>query len=99
MTARQDPSHLVVGFLQRAHGIKGEIFVKILTDHPGSVFAPGVVLYPGGARDDEPDPDLPPLATSSRPSRTWSLWRTVRSSIISSWAWRSAPSMERTWGR
>lgn len=70
MTARQDPSHLVVGFLQRAHGIKGEIFVKILTDHPGSVFAPGVILYPGGARDDEPDPDLPPLRVeSTRPFR------------------------------
>ena len=61
MTARRDPSHLVVGFLQRAHGIKGEIFVNVLTDHPESVFAPGVVLYPGGADADEPDPDLPPL--------------------------------------
>ncbi|MDX1646732.1 MAG: ribosome maturation factor RimM [Longimicrobiales bacterium] len=61
MTARRDPSHLVVGYLQRAHGVHGEIFVAILTDHPESAFAPGVVLSPGEADEDEPSPDLPPL--------------------------------------
>lgn len=66
MTARQDPSHLVVGFLQRAHGVNGEIFVKVLTDHPESVFAAGVILSPGDARDDEPDPDLPPLRVEAK---------------------------------
>ncbi|MDH3272258.1 MAG: ribosome maturation factor RimM [Gemmatimonadota bacterium] len=59
--ARRDPSHLVVGHLDRAHGIKGEILVSILTDHPEDVLAPGVVLSLGPADADEPDYDLPPL--------------------------------------
>lgn len=68
--ARPDPSHLVVGFLNRPHGVEGEIFVTPLTDHPESVFAPGVVLSLGDARSDEPDPDLPPLRVeSARPYR------------------------------
>lgn len=68
--ARPDPSHLVVGFLNKAHGIKGEMYVSLLTDHPESVFASGVVLSLGGADDDEPDPDLPPLRVdTTRPFR------------------------------
>lgn len=58
---RRDPSHLVVGHLNKAHGTKGDFFVWPLTDHPESVFAPGVVLSLGEERDDEPNPDLPPL--------------------------------------
>lgn len=69
--ARTDPSHLVVGFLNRPHGVEGEIFVTPLTDHPGSVYAPGVVLSLGDGGSDEPDPDLPPLRIeSARPYRT-----------------------------
>lgn len=63
--ARTDPSHLVVGFLNRPHGIGGEIFVTPLTDYPESVYAPGVVLSMGDGRSDEPDPDLPPLRVES----------------------------------
>jgi len=58
---RRDPSHLVVGQLNKPHGTKGEIYVWPLTDHPERAFAPGVVLSLGGASDDEPNPDLPPL--------------------------------------
>lgn len=58
---RLDPTHLVVGHLSKAHGTKGEILVRPLTDHPESTFAPGVVLFMGGADDERPDPDLPPL--------------------------------------
>lgn len=66
--ARRSPSHLVVGHLSKPHGTKGEMYVWPLTDHPESAFAPGVVLSLGGASDDEPDPDLPPLRIeSSRP--------------------------------
>jgi 16S rRNA processing protein RimM len=58
---RKDPSHLVVGHLNKPHGTKGEFFVWPLTDHPESVFAPGVVLSLGEPDDEEPNPDLPPL--------------------------------------
>lgn len=55
----------MVGHLNKPHGTKGEIFVWPLTDHPGSVFSPGVVLSLGAMADDEPDPDLPPLRVES----------------------------------
>jgi 16S rRNA processing protein RimM len=41
---------LVVGAVQKPHGIKGELFVRVETDHPGAVFAPGRVLRLGDAR-------------------------------------------------
>lgn len=63
--ARRSPSHLVVGHLSKPHGTRGEIYVWPLTDHPESAFAPGVVLSLGGAADDSPDPDLPPLRVAS----------------------------------
>lgn len=70
------PSHLVVGFLNKPHGIKGEMYVSPLTDHPESVFASGVVLSLGGPDDDEPDPDLPPLRVeTTRPFRSGLLVR------------------------
>ena len=63
------PRHLVVGHLNKAHGIKGEVFVWPLTDHPRSTFAPGVVLFLG----DGEGLVLPELPTrriqSSRPYR------------------------------
>ena len=62
---RRDPTHLVVGHLAKPHGTKGEFFVWPLTDHPGSVFAPGVVLWLGEDDSDEPNYDLPPLRVES----------------------------------
>ena len=65
---REDPRYLVVGHLNKPHGIQGEIFVWPLTDHPESVYAPGVVLSVGDETDDQPDPDLAPLrVVSARP--------------------------------
>lgn len=67
---RTDPGFLVVGHLARAHGIRGEIFVWPLTDHPEGTFAPGVVLHPGDGEARAPDPSLPPLrVVSARPFR------------------------------
>lgn len=67
---RRDPRFLVVGHLNKPHGTKGELFVWPLTDHPESVFAPGVVVSLGDPEDDEPDPDLPPLSIEAvRPFR------------------------------
>lgn len=62
---RSDPSHLVVGHLNKPHGIRGEFFVWPLTDHPESSFAPGVVLWLGDEDSDEPNYDLPPLRVES----------------------------------
>lgn len=40
---------LIVGAVQKPHGIKGELFVRVETDHPGTIFAPGRVLRLGDA--------------------------------------------------
>ena len=58
---REDPRFLVVGHLNKPHGTKGELFAWPLTDHPESVYAPGVVLSSGDEKGKEPDPELPPL--------------------------------------
>ena len=61
--AADEPAFLVVGYVRRPHGIRGELFVESLTDHPGDVFVPGVVLRPG--EDDQPDPAAEPLTIES----------------------------------
>lgn len=67
---RHGPRHLVVGHLVKAHGTRGELFARPLTDHPGDEGPFGVVVLLGGASEDEPDPDLPPLRIESvRPFR------------------------------
>ena len=58
---REEPPFLVVGRVGRAHGTRGELFVAELTDHPGTVFVPGVVLRLGDREGVAPDLDLPPL--------------------------------------
>lgn len=68
--ARSEPSYLVVGHLNKAHGTKGELFVWPLTDHPEGTFAPGVVLYLGDQTGNQPDPERPSLVVeSARPFR------------------------------
>ena len=42
--------YLIVGVVQKPHGIKGELFVRVETDHPQAVFHPGRVLRLGDAR-------------------------------------------------
>ena len=65
-----DPSYLVVGHLNKAHGTKGELFVWPLTDHPEGTFAPGVILHLGDDTGNAPDPTRPSLSVeSSRPFR------------------------------
>lgn len=55
--------YLVVGYVEKPHGTRGEVAVRVLTDHPEGVFRPGVVLR--GSRDGRaPDPDFPPLRIS-----------------------------------
>jgi 16S rRNA processing protein RimM len=56
-----DPRHLVVGHVNKPHGTKGELFVWPLTDHPESVYAPGVRLLVADETGSEPDAELAPL--------------------------------------
>jgi 16S rRNA processing protein RimM len=43
-------SFLIVGGIQKPHGIRGELFVRVETDRPDEVFAPGRVLVLGDER-------------------------------------------------
>ena len=43
------PEHLIVGTVQKPHGIKGELFVKLDTDRPEEVFRAGRILLLGDA--------------------------------------------------
>jgi len=65
---RTDPGFLVVGHLDKPHGIQGEFVVSLHTDHPEANFASGVVLFPAGPDGLRPDDDVPPLRIErSRP--------------------------------
>jgi 16S rRNA processing protein RimM len=44
------PGVLIVGTVQKPHGIRGELMVKLETDHPDTVFTPGRVLALGDDR-------------------------------------------------
>ena len=37
----RDPDYLVVGHLAKAHGTRGEVLIRLLTDEPEQVFEPG----------------------------------------------------------
>ena len=37
----QQPEHVIVGRVRKAHGIRGEVVVEVLTDDPATVFATG----------------------------------------------------------
>ena len=70
MSDHAAPGHLVVGFVSKPHGIRGEVFIQSLTDHPGGAFAPGVVLRVAGADGREPAPDAAPMRVeASRPQK------------------------------
>ena len=51
---------LLVGRVRKAHGIRGELVVELLTDAPGAVYAPGRRLFAGTA-DGRLDPRGQPL--------------------------------------
>lgn len=42
-----DTDLLVVGRVRRAHGIRGEVVVELITDEPDAVFAPGCRVFAG----------------------------------------------------
>lgn len=64
---QEEPRHLVVGHISKAHGTRGEVFIWPLTDNPDEVFAPGEevrLATPDGG--PEPDPDEPPLVVERK---------------------------------
>ncbi len=67
------PDFLVVGHLSKAHGIKGELYIWPLTDHPESTFSPGVEFRVSDVTGDRPSDFFPSLEIEeSRPyKRGW----------------------------
>lgn len=67
------PEFLIVGFVSKPHGIRGEVYVHPLTDHPEGSFAPGVVLRSAVGEGRRPDSQAPPLRIeAARPfQRGW----------------------------
>ena len=56
-----EPDFLVVGHLNRVHGIKGEIYVWPLTDHPSTTYREGVVLRVSDPEGERPSDRFPSL--------------------------------------
>ena len=52
--AGDEPEFLIVGSVQKPHGIKGELFVRLETDRPDAVFSAGraLILGDGEGRDE-----------------------------------------------
>lgn len=66
----EHPPYLVVGHLNKAHGVRGEVFVWPLTDYPRSHFAPGVVHHQADEAGRAPSATASPLVLESvRPYR------------------------------
>ena len=71
-----DPEFVVVGRVGRPHGVRGQLFVRSLTDRPEATFSPGTTLLPADAGGSRPDPGERPLAVAaSRPYRDGLLLR------------------------
>ena len=47
-----DPAYLIVGRVRKAHGIRGEVVVELLTDEPDAIFASGRRVFAGTATGD-----------------------------------------------
>lgn len=43
----RDTTHAIVGRVRRAHGVRGEVVVQLLTDAPDAIFAPGARVFAG----------------------------------------------------
>lgn len=45
-------SHAIVGRVRRAHGVRGELYLEVMTDAPDAIFAPGARLFAGTTAGD-----------------------------------------------
>lgn len=57
------PPLVIVGRIRRAHGIRGEVLVEVMTDSPDAIFAPGARLFAGTIAGD-PAPNRPELVVA-----------------------------------
>ena len=57
------PSLVIVGRIRRAHGIRGEVLVELMTESPDAIFAPGARVFSGTVHGD-PSPDGQALVVS-----------------------------------
>jgi 16S rRNA processing protein RimM len=46
------PEFIIVGRIRKAHGIRGEVVVEVITDVPDAVFAPGRRVFAGTTSGD-----------------------------------------------
>jgi 16S rRNA processing protein RimM len=46
------PAFIIVGRVRKAHGIRGEVVVEMLTDAPDAVYAPGRRVFAGNTAGD-----------------------------------------------
>jgi 16S rRNA processing protein RimM len=46
------PEFIIVGRVRKAHGIRGEVVVEVITDEPDAVFAPGRRVFAGTVAGD-----------------------------------------------
>ncbi|HUF29084.1 MAG TPA: ribosome maturation factor RimM [Gemmatimonadaceae bacterium] len=71
------PAHLIVGRVRRAHGLRGDIVVEVLTDAPDAIFAPGRRVI-GGTTDGELGEATPLEIESASPFKDGLLITRVR---------------------
>ena len=58
MATREDL--VIVGRVRRPHGVRGELFVQLMTDEPDAVYASGRRVF-GGSVEGDADDDAPTL--------------------------------------
>ena len=58
MAIREDL--VIVGRIRRPHGVRGELFVQLMTDEPDAVYASGRRVF-GGSVEGDADDDAPTL--------------------------------------
>ncbi|MCC6931327.1 MAG: ribosome maturation factor RimM [Gemmatimonadaceae bacterium] len=51
-SSRGSATHAIVGRVRRAHGVRGELVVEVMTDAPDAIFAPGARLLAGTTAGD-----------------------------------------------
>jgi 16S rRNA processing protein RimM len=49
---RAQPELVIVGRIRRAHGVRGELLLEVMTQSPGAIFAPGARVLAGTTQGD-----------------------------------------------
>lgn len=49
---RGGATHAIVGRVRRAHGVRGELLIEVMTDAPDAVFASGARIFAGNTAGD-----------------------------------------------